>query len=96
MQTAYPDGVCMHRVRALMVRVVPALFEVDVSHPCYQLEEGRGEGRGQDIRCIEEDRRKIDRENGRRIEEVADVKNVTVQKNEVRKGKEERIGNGKI
>lgn len=92
MQTAYPDGVCMHRVRALMVRVVPALFEVDVSHPCYQLEEGRGE----DIRCIEEDRRKIDRENGRRIEEVADVKNITVQKNNVRKGKEERIGNGKV
>jgi hypothetical protein len=43
MQTAYPDCVCMHRVRALMVRVVPALLEVDVSHPCYQLEEGRGE-----------------------------------------------------
>jgi hypothetical protein len=34
---AHPDCEFMGGVRALMVRVVPALLEVDISHPSYQL-----------------------------------------------------------
>jgi hypothetical protein len=55
----------MGRVRALMVRVVPALLEVDISHPSYQLEEGSGGG-GREVRCSTEDRSKMGSEKGRR------------------------------
>jgi hypothetical protein len=55
----------MDRVRALMVRVVPALLEVDISHPSYQLEEGSGGG-GREVRCTTEDRSKMGSEKGRR------------------------------
>jgi hypothetical protein len=56
----------MGGVRALMVRVVPALLEVDISHPSYQLDERSGGG-GRGMRCSTEDRRKMGSEKGRRL-----------------------------